>query len=127
MNNLATALASFKNHYGDFPPSRVILAEGGYTQLLATLGAAANTTMGDSSLTTYFPNETPLADTNCTDMTVSQLIQRSRLYIRRFWPRVDFDNSTIGLDFNGDGATNGTSHPLGVRMPGLLPRRATDQ
>ena len=30
MNNLATALASFKNIYGDYPPSRIILCERGY-------------------------------------------------------------------------------------------------
>ena len=29
MNNLATALASFKNTYGDYPPSRIISARRG--------------------------------------------------------------------------------------------------
>ena len=33
MNNLATALASFKNTYGDYPPSRILLCETGYASL----------------------------------------------------------------------------------------------
>lgn len=93
LNNLATGLTSFKNAFGDFPPSRVILCEAGYNNSglsAAQLSAAAG----------------PLsASGNDTDITVGALIQRSRLYMRRFWPRVDFDNGSIPFDFNNNGST----------------------
>jgi prepilin-type N-terminal cleavage/methylation domain-containing protein len=93
INNLATSLASFKNTYGDYPPSRVILCEGGYTNYLNNAGAAVlNGPAG------------PLSPSGVdTDITVSQLVQRSRLYMRRFWSRVDFDNGSIAFDFNNNG------------------------
>ncbi len=90
MNNLATALASFKNTYGDYPPSRIILCEAGYNSLSGLTGRCA--------------------ERRRHDMTYQQLIQRSRLYLRRFWPRVDFDSAPASTasgqfnDFNGDGA-----------------------
>jgi general secretion pathway protein G len=97
MNNLATALASFKNLYGDYPPSRVILCESGYNSLTATqLSSLAG--------------PIPAGDTVASDLTVAQLVARSQIYLARFWPRVDFNgaNGGAGLDFNGDGviATN---------------------
>jgi prepilin-type N-terminal cleavage/methylation domain-containing protein len=95
LNNLATALASFKNTYGDYPPSRVILCERGYTFA------------GVLTSTATIP--TPLPDGNCSDITVGQLAQRSLLYLRKFWPRVDFlsdpgVNAVPGTfnDFNGN-------------------------
>ena len=91
LNNLATSLASFKNAYGDYPPSRIILVEAGYNSL-----TAASTT-GPAG---------PLSPSgNDTDISIAQLVQRSRLYMRKFWPRVDFDNGTIPFDFNGNGST----------------------
>ena len=93
LNNLATALASFKNTYGDYPPSRVVLCEAGYNNsglTSAQLSAAAG----------------PLSPSgNDTDLTLNQLIQRSRLYLRKFWPRVDFDNGTIPFNFNSNSST----------------------
>jgi general secretion pathway protein G len=98
INNLATALASFKNTYGDYPPSRIILCERGYNF------AGVLTNNGPAS---------PLADGNCGDMTVAQLAQRSLLYLRKFWPRADFlgdpgANATPGNfnDFDGNGVVN---------------------
>ena len=103
LNNLATALASFKNTYGDYPPSRVILCEAGYNVAFPAGSAILSATVGDSTTTVAPYNMTPLADsTFCSDMTVSQLVQRSRLYLRRFWPRVDFDNGSIPFDFNSN-------------------------
>jgi prepilin-type N-terminal cleavage/methylation domain-containing protein len=101
LNNLATALANFKTTYGDYPPSRIILVESGFNSLPT---AILNATVGDA--TTAIPpyNMTPLGDGSCTDMTVGQLVQRSRLYLRRFWPRVDFDNGSIPFDFNNNGS-----------------------
>jgi general secretion pathway protein G len=92
ITNLANALASFNNQFGAYPPSRVILCEAGYATYLANL------TDGPAG---------PLSPSgNDTDLNISQLVQRSRLYMRRFWPRVDFDNGTIPFDFNNNGSTS---------------------
>ena len=95
LNNLATALASFKNAYGDYPPSRVILCERGYN----FAGVLTNTSPAYA-----------LADSNCTDITVSQLAQRSLVYLKKFWPRADFlsdpgATANVGSynDFDGSG------------------------
>ena len=94
LNNLATALASFKTAYGDYPPSRIVLCEAGYNNsglTAAQLSAPAG----------------PLSPSgNDTDITLGQLIQRSRLYLRRFWPRVDFDNGSIPFNFNNNGSSS---------------------
>ncbi len=94
MNNMATALASFKNTYNDFPPSRIILSEVGYAALLT------NTTPVASG---------PTGDPNTADITVGLLAQRSLTYLRKFFPRADFigvpgAGSTQGHfnDFNGN-------------------------
>lgn len=82
-SGLASALTLFKSTYGNYPPSRVILDEGGdYSEahVKAALGAAA-----------------------------VPLIPRSVAAIRGFWPRVSV--SSFGppalpngfYDFNGDG------------------------
>jgi prepilin-type N-terminal cleavage/methylation domain-containing protein len=100
LNNLATALASFKNTYGDYPPSRIYLCEAGYNNS----GLSAAALSGPAG---------PLSTSgNDTDISLAQLIQRSKIYLRRIWPRVDFDNGTngtltAGFDFNGDGTIGG--------------------
>jgi prepilin-type N-terminal cleavage/methylation domain-containing protein len=91
INNLAQALASFKSTYGDYPPSRVYLAENG-----------------------YFPtgNTTLLAP---GDISVGALAQRSLIALRKFFPKVVFSTSSqppqIGAnfwyDFNGNGKMDG--------------------
>ena len=98
MNNLATALASFKNTYGDYPPSRLILPEQGFAAYLNS-SATGNAIGGASS--------------SDSDMLDTQLAQRSLLYLRRFWPRVNFNNPPASpgngyFDFNGDGSPSGT-------------------
>ena len=40
INTLASSLASFKNVYGDYPPSRVLLCEQGYSAFLSGTLAA---------------------------------------------------------------------------------------
>jgi prepilin-type N-terminal cleavage/methylation domain-containing protein len=90
LNNLATALASFKTTYGDYPPSRVVLCEAGFNSLTATQLSAL----------------IPLSPSgNDIDISPAQLVQRSRLYLRRFWPRVDFDNGSQPFNFNNNGST----------------------
>ena len=95
LNNIATALASFKTNYNDYPPSRVLLCEQGYTAFLATTTAS---------------KVIPSDGGSATDMTYAQLAQRSLTIMRRFWPRADFlgnpgVSGVIGQfnDFNGDG------------------------
>ncbi len=67
INLLANALAAFKDQYGDYPPSRVLLSESG----------AYNTTS-----TAAVPSNNPIAD-----LTQGQLAQRSLRHLRKFWPR----------------------------------------
>ena len=88
INNLATALASFKNLYGDYPPSRIVLPEQGFTYFFAH--ATGNGITG--------------ADGNDSDMTDTQLGQRSLLYLRKFWPRANFMAGGVN-DYNGNGST----------------------
>ncbi|MGB2612205.1 MAG: prepilin-type N-terminal cleavage/methylation domain-containing protein, partial [Isosphaeraceae bacterium] len=64
IDQLAQALASFKAQYGDYPPSRIYLAENG------DFGSAAFT---------------PIAP---GDITYAQLAQRSVAALRKFFPRV---------------------------------------
>jgi len=93
MNNLATALASFRNAFGDYPPSRIVLCEGG----MASLPSA------------FLTSTVPTLDGNDTDMTGQQLVNRSLIYLRKFWSRCDFINPGAGTapgtfnDFNGNG------------------------
>ena len=106
INQLAQALASFKARYGDYPPSRIYLAENGdYT-------VVGNTTY-------YLP-----AGTFVGDITLGQLAQRSVAALRKFFPRVVL-NTTPGTsppfpngsprwyDFNGNGVIGRALHPPG--------------
>ncbi len=88
INQLAQALASFKAKYGDYPPSRIYLAENG------DFGSAAFTAIGPG------------------DITYAQLAQRSVAALRKFFPRVVLNTSggavfspgsSSWYDFNGNG------------------------
>jgi general secretion pathway protein G len=106
INQLAQALESFKTKYGDYPPSRVYLAENGDYSVVAS-----NTTLGAS------------------DITLGQLAQRTLQAMRKFFPRVTLStsgpvfaaNSNVWYDFNGDGVM-GTLMPDGSvnRNPYIL-------
>src|SRR6476660_3460581 len=80
INQLAQAMADFKNRYGDYPPSRILLSENGFyntsdaTFITATSDAAGTTVIGD-------------------DITYGQLAQRSISYLRKFFPRVTLSTS----------------------------------
>ncbi len=99
INQLAQALASFKAQYGDYPPSRIYLAENGdYTVVTSNVSLSV---AGASQ-----------------DITLGQLAQRSDAALRKFFPRVVLNtsggpvfanNSPRWYDFNGDGylLTNG--------------------
>src|SRR5271157_5249897 len=70
IDQLAQALASFKAQYGDYPPSRIYLAEN-----------------GDYSVVT---SNVPLGT---GDITLGQLAQRSLVALRKFFPRVVLSTS----------------------------------
>jgi general secretion pathway protein G len=101
IQSLSQSLASFKNTYGEYPPSRVILSENGFYDV---------------------SNNTRLA--NATDLTYAQLAQRSLRYLRKFFPQASFSTSgpvfipSPGLtkwhDFNG----NGTLDPQPYMLEG---------
>ena len=93
INQLAQALADFKSNFGDYPPSRIILDEGGYMQVTLT---------------------GPASSTASADVSVGQLYQRTLTAFRKFWPRMQLSTngqvygstSTIWYDFNGNGVNN---------------------
>jgi general secretion pathway protein G len=107
INQLAQALASFKSKYGEYPPSRVLLAEDGhYTAYLN------NTRVGPG------------------DIEYNQLCQRSIAALRKYFPNVVLNTSggpvfppgsARWYDFNGDGVM-GTLLPDGtiVNKPYIL-------
>ncbi len=90
INQLAQALASFKTQYGDYPPSRIYLAEDG------NFGQAASTQIAPG------------------DITYAQLAQRSASILRKFFPRVVINTTNNVVwphnqtnrwyDFNGNGS-----------------------
>jgi prepilin-type N-terminal cleavage/methylation domain-containing protein len=93
INSIAQALASFKTTYGDYPPSRVYLAENGF----------------------YPTSNTTVIATG--DITLGALAQRSLIALRKFFPRVVFsttgvppqiaNNNNFWYDFNGNGKLDG--------------------
>ena len=97
INQLAQALASFKAQYGDYPPSRIYLAENGdYTVVTSNVNLSV---VGASQ-----------------DITLGQLAQRSVSALRKFFPRVVLNTSGLPVftgpnytrwyDFNGNGVAD---------------------
>ena len=103
INQLAQALADFKSKYGDYPPSRVLLNEGGfYAQV----------------------DNTPVSSGNA-DVTYNQLAQRSITALRKFWPRVSMTfganasiSPTFYYDFNGNGQPDADTLGRGFLLQG---------
>ena len=106
ISQLSQALASFKQSFGDLPPSRVLLVESGnYAPFINN----------NSGVSTIDPNASP------SDTTVSILAQRSLTALRKFFPKVVlstsgqppqiFYNAPPGAgywyDFNGNGVMDG--------------------
>jgi general secretion pathway protein G len=114
INQLAQALEAFKAKYGDYPPSRIYLAEDGdYSGGGTGGGAQVNSPVSDYFGYTGVSSSQP-------DIKVSQLIARSAAILRKFFPRLVLrtdghpvfpHNSNIWYDFNGDGR-------FGVLPPG---------
>jgi general secretion pathway protein G len=90
INSLAQALASFKNQFGDYPPSRILLDEVG----VMPIGNTSVVSPGASA-----------------DVTFGQLAQRTVIAFRKFWPRVQLPANVAAVgfyDFNGNGKADST-------------------
>ncbi len=105
INNLSTALTEFKNTFGDYPPSRIMLNEGGFYPVSNTSALSSITWLGASVPAVKYGNP---------DLTVGQLADRSLRYLRKFFPKAVFSTTaqlygpggqTPGVwhDFNGNG------------------------
>jgi general secretion pathway protein G len=123
INVMAQALASFKNKFGDYPPSRIILKENGFYDVssgdpLNNLSTGTGPWYGNNgSLQMNYAQ--PYTDIGAgmltfspTDQTYGQIAQRSLRYLRKFFPRAQFTTtgaipSTAAYgkfhDFNGNG------------------------
>jgi len=97
IDQLAQALASFKAQYGDYPPSRIYLAENGDYSVVTS----------NVSLSVAGASQ---------DITLGQLAQRSVAALRKFFPRVVLNTSGLPVftgppytrwyDFNGNGVAD---------------------
>ena len=78
INTMSTALAAFKDKYGEYPPSRIILSETGNYPL-----PTDTRLLSDASIPWY---RGPLV-VSPTDITLGDLSARSLGYLRKFFPR----------------------------------------
>src|SRR5581483_3922727 len=107
-NNLAAALTQFKNQFGDYPPSRVILSETGVYPTASTAALSTVTWLGGPEV--Y----------GASDITVGVLAQRSLTALQKLFPKAlltrpanvtfyaPWDQNNDGAedywpDFNGNG------------------------
>ncbi len=87
-SQISQAMGSFKDRFGDYPPSRILLDEtGNYYQ--------------------YASNLNPVSTLSTTDITYAQLATRSLTYLQKFWPRMALLGPGDGAggyyyDFNGN-------------------------
>lgn len=89
---LSNALAEFKNKYGDYPPSRIVLSEIGAYPL-----------NDNSTLAAFFGNNQKFGQ---PDIRMNVLAERSVRFLRKFFPSAlppDNTNGTFWHDFNGNG------------------------
>jgi prepilin-type N-terminal cleavage/methylation domain-containing protein len=117
INMLAQGLASFKNKFGDYPPSRIVLWENGGWQT----NVAPSTIYGldATNRMTYTPDYLPIGGDQLVTGTTSPLqpanysalANRSLRYLRKFFPRARFlpsgavfaSPAVDWYDFNGNG------------------------
>jgi prepilin-type N-terminal cleavage/methylation domain-containing protein len=91
--NLQTALADFKNKYGDYPPSRIILRNDG----------------------NYNPTDTTQIPGAPSDITYGALNLRTARYMTKFFNRANFFFNTAGaagspLNWDGSGTVTGLTY-----------------
>ncbi len=91
-NNLQTALADFKNKYGEYPPSRIILVNSGNYSPSNTAPTATNVVGGGTN-----------------DVTFNDLFQRTARAMRKYFPRASgyFNVTGPGLASTWTNNSNG--------------------
>lgn len=117
INAMATSLASFKERYGEYPPSRIILREDGFYNTNSSTSLSAATWLTGTGNAVLDAGDASILFSNY-DLTYGQLAQRSLRYLRKFWPQLNLSTSgpatpTSGgfYDFNGNGTVDfPTSH-----------------
>jgi prepilin-type N-terminal cleavage/methylation domain-containing protein len=113
INGLANSLAGFKDKYGSYPPSRILLNE---SVPFALYGGIASGTSRPGQVATagfWLNNASPVPGTDAgSDLTLAALAQRSTLYMQRFFPRassIPLSNAVAApfwYDFNGNGSAD---------------------
>ncbi len=106
MNQLGQALQTFKNRYGEFPPSRIMLCENTYYNILSTAQLDSPPSSWYATSATGVPNYPD--PTTYDDLTYGQLAVRSLGYLRKFWPRAQALDSTSGASAQSAFQTNST-------------------
>ncbi|GIW86624.1 MAG: hypothetical protein KatS3mg108_0948 [Isosphaeraceae bacterium] len=109
---LAQALAEFKNKFGEYPPSRIVLSETGFYPVSdqTPLSQYSGFVFRNPGSGAWVNGPLPPGKAGIPEMTVGQLAERSVRYLRKFFPNATF--STTGAiypsgnppawhDFNG--------------------------
>ena len=112
IQTIASSLARFKDTYGEFPPSRVILSEQGcYSEDNYSATPSGQFILPDSTDRTtalggvnssHWLGSVSTAQFGSPDISIGTLADRSLRAIRKFFPRVAAPNSTVWHDFNGN-------------------------
>jgi len=117
IQTIATGLAKFKQDYGEYPPSRVILNEMGCYSMANYSATAtgrfivptsADFTTQLSGVTTWFGNVNT-ATLGQSDISFGSLAERSLRYLRRFFPKMVAPvggANPVWHDFNGNGVAD---------------------
>ncbi|WP_152053274.1 type II secretion system protein [Tautonia marina] len=111
INTLAQALASFQNKFGDYPPSRIILAEdGGYDSAAVALDSVPFYAGMSYQSPAANIGGNPQVVTGVGDQTYAALAQKSISVMRKFFSKTQFStgpaaSGIVGgyYDFNGNG------------------------
>ncbi len=120
INQLATALAQFKSKYGDYPPSRVYLAENGdYSVVTAGSGSPSISTIDPTSPGGGTTSRSASSPPGPCRPSGSSGPGCSSAPSGAVFPA----GSHIWYDFNGNGTDGRPLRPPRPRVPGLLPGR----
>jgi prepilin-type N-terminal cleavage/methylation domain-containing protein len=98
INALAQGMEAFKNKYGQYPPSRIILFESGAYVTSGGPTALSSVTWFGRGSAAYSPN----------DLSAEQLSQRSLRYLRNFFPQAQALGPGWGNLLPSPGGSNGT-------------------
>lgn len=112
---LQQALAAFKNQYGDYPPSRIMLSETGVYPAGANAALTSVAWFPAPTLNSQPAQFGPTATAPDGEISLSQLAERSIGVLRKFFPRAQFSvgvppsptNMNFLHDFNGNGVNDG--------------------